>query len=439
MAKRFARLPGDAVGVLLPASVAADLVFFALHLAGKLPVMLNWTTGPANLAHAVETLGIRRVVTSRRLIDRLGIEVAGAEYVFLEDLRDRDRQAGSGCSPCSGRTSCPAGCCETLPPARSRRPGRGAVHLRLGERAQGRAAYHRNLITNVRASLDVLAVDRSRRDARLPAAVSQLRPDGQRDRAAAGRASASCTTPTRPTRPGWCESTAAYRATLLFTTPTFLSYMFGMATPDDLRSLRDHRHRRREVPRRRCSTRAENWRPRRRSSRATASPSARRWSRATGPGDVKPGTVGQPLDGVEVCVVDPDSNQPLPAGHDRAAAGPRAVDLRRLPELRRARPVRRGRRPPLVRTGDLVELDEERFIHFRGRLKRFLKAGGEMISLPALEEPLPRSATRPPKTARRWPSKGSKRPAAATSCCSPRRTSRCARPTPSWPKPASAA
>ncbi len=39
------------------------------------------------------------------------------------------------------------------------------------------------------------------------------------------------------------------------------------------------------------------------------------------------------------------------------------------------------------KTGDLVALDEERFIHFRGRLKRFIKAGGEMISLPALEEP----------------------------------------------------
>ena len=38
-------------------------------------------------------------------------------------------------------------------------------------------------------------------------------------------------------------------------------------------------------------------------------------------------------------------------------------------------------------TGDLVALDEEGFIHFRGRLKRFLKVAGEMVSLPALEEP----------------------------------------------------
>ena len=38
------------------------------------------------------------------------------------------------------------------------------------------------------------------------------------------------------------------------------------------------------------------------------------------------------------------------------------------------------------RTGDLVSADEDGYLQFRGRLKRFLKAGGEMISLPALEK-----------------------------------------------------
>jgi long-chain-fatty-acid--[acyl-carrier-protein] ligase len=38
-------------------------------------------------------------------------------------------------------------------------------------------------------------------------------------------------------------------------------------------------------------------------------------------------------------------------------------------------------------TGDLAKIDDDGFVHFRGRMKRFLKAGGEMISLPALEEP----------------------------------------------------
>jgi len=34
-----------------------------------------------------------------------------------------------------------------------------------------------------------------------------------------------------------------------------------------------------------------------------------------------------------------------------------------------------------------VSADADGYLYFRGRLKRFLKAGGEMISLPALEEP----------------------------------------------------
>ena len=37
-------------------------------------------------------------------------------------------------------------------------------------------------------------------------------------------------------------------------------------------------------------------------------------------------------------------------------------------------------------TGDLVNIDENDFITFMGRLKRFVKIGGEMVSLPAIEE-----------------------------------------------------
>jgi hypothetical protein len=35
---------------LLPASADGDLAFLGLLLAGKVPVLLNWTTGPAGLA-----------------------------------------------------------------------------------------------------------------------------------------------------------------------------------------------------------------------------------------------------------------------------------------------------------------------------------------------------------------------------------------------------
>jgi acyl-CoA synthetase (AMP-forming)/AMP-acid ligase II len=38
------------------------------------------------------------------------------------------------------------------------------------------------------------------------------------------------------------------------------------------------------------------------------------------------------------------------------------------------------------KTGDLVLLDDDGYYQFRGRLQRFLKVAGEMISLPAMEE-----------------------------------------------------
>ena len=59
----------------------------ACYLAGKLPVMLNWTTGPANLAHAARLMQLTHVVTSKAFIDRTAIEVEGTEYLFLEDVR----------------------------------------------------------------------------------------------------------------------------------------------------------------------------------------------------------------------------------------------------------------------------------------------------------------------------------------------------------------
>ena len=40
------------------------------------------------------------------------------------------------------------------------------------------------------------------------------------------------------------------------------------------------------------------------------------------------------------------------------------------------------------RTGDLVQANEQGIVFFKGRLKRFVKVGGEMVSLPAIEEVL---------------------------------------------------
>jgi long-chain-fatty-acid--[acyl-carrier-protein] ligase len=100
----------------------------------------------------------------------------------------------------------------------------------------------------------------------------------------------------------------------------------------------------------------------------------------------RPGSVGRPLPAVEVCAVELETDEVLPPGRMGMllVSGP-SVFLGYLGDEASPFVEREGRRWYV--TGDLVEIDSEGFIHFRGRLKRFLKAGGEMVSLPALEEP----------------------------------------------------
>src|SRR5262249_30795338 len=89
--KRFGTIEARNVGLLMPASVACDVSFFGLHLAGKVPVVLNWTTGSANLSHAATAMGLTHVVTSRKFLDRLraasDLKIEGVKFLFVEDLR----------------------------------------------------------------------------------------------------------------------------------------------------------------------------------------------------------------------------------------------------------------------------------------------------------------------------------------------------------------
>ena len=76
----------DMVGLLLPASVGGALANIATLFAGRVPVNLNFTAGAAAMADARAQCDIRTVITSRRFLDKAGLD-ATPDMVFLEDLR----------------------------------------------------------------------------------------------------------------------------------------------------------------------------------------------------------------------------------------------------------------------------------------------------------------------------------------------------------------
>jgi acyl-[acyl-carrier-protein]-phospholipid O-acyltransferase/long-chain-fatty-acid--[acyl-carrier-protein] ligase len=82
------------VGVFLPNSTKTLAVILGLQLYGRIPAMLNFTTGSAGMISACNTAQIKIVLTSRRFIelgklteeaDHLGEQV---ELVYLEDLAE---------------------------------------------------------------------------------------------------------------------------------------------------------------------------------------------------------------------------------------------------------------------------------------------------------------------------------------------------------------
>ncbi len=95
LACRFRKIlsPGpERVGVLLPNVTATPIVLLGLWAENKVPALLNYSSGVPTMVTCAQVAGIRRIVTSRRLVDRGNLDLerciaAGIEFIFLEDER----------------------------------------------------------------------------------------------------------------------------------------------------------------------------------------------------------------------------------------------------------------------------------------------------------------------------------------------------------------
>jgi acyl-[acyl-carrier-protein]-phospholipid O-acyltransferase/long-chain-fatty-acid--[acyl-carrier-protein] ligase len=103
----------------------------------------------------------------------------------------------------------------------------------------------------------------------------------------------------------------------------------------------------------------------------------------------KPGTIGQPLPGIAVRIVDPDTGEPLPVDHDGLLLVKGANVMKGYlgqPE-KTAEVLQDG----WYNTGDIARLDEDGFLTITDRLSRFSKIGGEMVPHLRVEEAIGRA------------------------------------------------
>lgn len=86
---------GGTVGLLMPSTAPTLALMFGLQLAGRIPAMLNYTSGAEGMRAACHAAGVRQVVTSRKFIEKAGLApvvdgmLASGEVgvQYLEDLR----------------------------------------------------------------------------------------------------------------------------------------------------------------------------------------------------------------------------------------------------------------------------------------------------------------------------------------------------------------
>lgn len=88
-----ATLDGEYVGLMLPNTVATTITFFAMQAYGRVPTMVNFTSGAGTIIAACNTAKVRTIYTSRKFIDRASLEElaekleAHFNVIYLEDLR----------------------------------------------------------------------------------------------------------------------------------------------------------------------------------------------------------------------------------------------------------------------------------------------------------------------------------------------------------------
>lgn len=88
------RLHADAehTGVLLPNVNALPVLLLSLWHLGRIPAVLNFSTGPVTMLACAQLAGMKQIITSRLFLERAKLKVdnltaAGIEIIYLEDLR----------------------------------------------------------------------------------------------------------------------------------------------------------------------------------------------------------------------------------------------------------------------------------------------------------------------------------------------------------------
>jgi acyl-[acyl-carrier-protein]-phospholipid O-acyltransferase/long-chain-fatty-acid--[acyl-carrier-protein] ligase len=94
--RKLARLTSakEYVGLMLPNSIGTAVAFFGLQAFGRVPALLNYSTGTKNMISALTAAETKTILTSRRFVEMAKFDdviealAVYARIIYLEDLRE---------------------------------------------------------------------------------------------------------------------------------------------------------------------------------------------------------------------------------------------------------------------------------------------------------------------------------------------------------------
>ena len=407
------------VGVLLPPSAGAAIANLAVMLLGKVPVNLNYTCGQGLFDASVAECDAKQIVSSDRFLKRLDIEPK-RDVIRLEDVQEDilltdkikawseaeivpERLLGHmlpglvpyhkmGLSAQSGVVM------RGQSIASSRLTDPASIIFTAGSTGipKGVVLSHSNVLSNIHAIrlqghvqpgevvLGVIPFFHS-----FGLTMTLWAP------LCLGETVVYHYDPLDARRIGeLCES---FKATTLICTPTMMSLYLRRCRPEQFNTIRacilgGEKLKRQElldIERTLGKTPLEGY------GLAETSPVIS----CNVPGEVtlpdghrvsgtKPGTVGRPLPGTAIRVVDVDSGKDLPRGGEGMilVSGPQVM----MGYLNKPDATAKVLKDGWLTTGDIGFLDRDGFLTITGRLSQFSKIGGEMVPHLAVEDELMR-------------------------------------------------
>jgi acyl-[acyl-carrier-protein]-phospholipid O-acyltransferase/long-chain-fatty-acid--[acyl-carrier-protein] ligase len=393
--------PEPYVGVMIPPSAGGAIVNIALLLLGKLPINLNYSASQAVIDAAVDQAGIRHVVASRKLIEKVKLTPKGT-LIHLEDMPARVGKLDKAWAAVVARAVPMAAMGSFLPGLRGDRPEATAtVMFTSGSTGdpKGVVLTHGNILANVhqvRVQLELDPIDVVALGI-LPFFHSFGHTVGIWTILLLGKKAVYHTSPLDAKIVGnLCEK---HRVTLIASSPTFMRHYLRGCKPGQFAHLQH------------LLLGAEKLKP----EMAGEIEEAIHVDPLEGYGttEMSPvaavnvpfeialadgrrvagnrrGTVGRPLPGTSIKTTDPDTGVDLPRGTEGMihVRGPQIMPG----YLNRPEATAKVLRDGWYTSGDLGYLDPDGFLVITGRLSRFAKIGGEMVPHEGVESALMKAA-----------------------------------------------